>query len=87
MQFTYETRGTCCRIINFEVDKDTKKVSHIEFMGGCNGNLKMISKLVDGMTTDEIYEKCHGNLCRDKGTSCADQLACAMLEANEELTK
>lgn len=73
---TFTTKGSCARTINFEV-KDGK-VYDIQFNGGCNGNLKMISKLLEGMTAEEIVEKCSGNLCGAKSTSCADQLAQAL---------
>ena len=73
---TYTTKGSCARTIDFEVKAG--KVYNIQFNGGCNGNLKMISKLLEGMTTEEIAEKCGGNLCGNKNTSCAGQLARAM---------
>ena len=79
MRYTYKTRGTCAIAITFDLDGD--KVSNVEFTGGCNGNLKAISILVDGMTVDEIETKLKGNLCGKKGTSCADQLAIAVREA------
>ena len=65
--------------INFDVDGDI--VSNIEFLGGCNGNLKAISKLCDGMTVSEIEEKLLGNTCGYKDTSCADQFAKAVRRA------
>lgn len=79
MRYTYKTRGTCAIAITFDLDGD--KVSNVEFTGGCNGNLKAISILVDGMTVDEIETKLKGNLCGKKGTSCADQLAIGVREA------
>ena len=78
MTHTYKTHGTCATQIKF--DKDEKGViTNISFTGGCNGNLKAISKLVDGMTADEIASKLSGNTCGMKSTSCADQLAKAVL--------
>ena len=65
--------------INFDLDGDV--VSNIEFLGGCNGNLKAISKLCDGMTVSEIEEKLLGNTCGYKDTSCADQFAKAVRRA------
>lgn len=81
MRFDYETQGTCARAISFDIDGE--KISNIEFMGGCNGNLKAISKLVDGMTVEQIEGKLLGNICGNKGTSCADQLAKAVRAAKE----
>ena len=78
MTHTYKTHGICATQIKF--DKDEKGViTNISFTGGCNGNLKAISKLVDGMTADEIASKLSGNTCGMKSTSCADQLAKAVL--------
>ena len=65
--------------IEFDLDGDI--VRNIRFLGGCDGNLKAISKLVDGMTVDQIESKLRGNTCGRKPTSCADQLARAVREA------
>lgn len=81
MRFDYETQGTCARAISFDIDGE--KISNIEFMGGCNGNLKAISKLVDGMTVEQIEGKLLGNTCGNRPTSCADQLAKAVRAAKE----
>ncbi len=82
MVHTYQTKGTCSRTIQFELDGDV--VTNVVFTGGCNGNLKAVSTLVNGMTVEEIEKKCKGILCGVKGTSCADQLATAVREAYEE---
>ena len=82
MKHVYKTSGTCSQLITFELDGD--KVSNIVFLGGCNGNLKAISKLVDGMTVDYIEGKLKGNTCGPRSTSCADQLAIAVRKAYEE---
>ena len=73
---------TCSSKIIFDLDDD--KVSNIQFIGGCDGNLKAISKLVDGWTVDQITEKLAGNTCGRRPTSCADQLARAVAKAYEE---
>jgi uncharacterized protein (TIGR03905 family) len=86
MRVEYNTQGTCCRVIRFDIDESNKTITNVEFYGGCNGNLKMIAKLVDGMTADEIISKCRGNLCGNKNTSCADQLACGVEAAVNELS-
>ena len=80
-KFDYKTTGTCAQVIHFERDCD-KRIHNISFEGGCNGNLKAVSKLCEGMTAEEISAKLLGNLCRDKGTSCADQLAKAVMSVN-----
>lgn len=81
MEYVYKTKGVCSSQILFNIDGD--KVSNIRFIGGCNGNLKAISKLVDGMTVSEIENKLKGNTCGMNTTSCADQLAIAVREAYE----
>ena len=82
MKYTYRTTGTCASTISFDIDGNV--ISGISFMGGCNGNLKAISKLCDGMTVEEIESKLLGNTCGMKSTSCADQLAKAARAALEQ---
>ncbi|MBP5491847.1 MAG: TIGR03905 family TSCPD domain-containing protein [Clostridiales bacterium] len=82
MHFTYATEGTCSTKIDFEINDG--KISDIVFTSGCNGNLKAISKLVDGWEADEIAAKLSGNTCGFRSTSCADQLAKAVLAAKEK---
>ena len=79
MEYSYRTRGVCSMQINFDLDGDV--VSNVEFIGGCNGNLKAISKLVNGMTVEQIEGYLKGNTCGYKPTSCADQLAIAVRQA------
>ncbi len=76
---TYKTRGVCSRAIHVDVDGDT--ITHVDFVGGCNGNLKAISKLVEGKNVDEVCSILEGNTCGNRSTSCADQLCCALREA------
>jgi uncharacterized protein (TIGR03905 family) len=66
-------------MISFDLEDD--KVKNISFLGGCNGNLKAISKLVDGWSVDKIEEYLLGNTCGRRPTSCADQLAKAVRQA------
>jgi len=83
MKYTYKTQGTCSTEIHFDINGNV--ITGVSFEKGCNGNLKAISRLVDGMTVDEIKEKCKGIMCESKGisrgTSCADQLALAVEKA------
>lgn len=79
MQYTYKTRGTCAQMISFEVEDG--KVSNVQFFGGCNGNLKGIGALVDGMDIDDVISRLEGTKCGMKSTSCPDQLAKALKEA------
>lgn len=80
--YTYRTQGVCSQKIDFDLDGDV--VKNIRFFGGCDGNLKAISILADGMTVDEIENKLLGNKCGFKNTSCADQFARAVRKAKNE---
>ena len=82
MRHEYITNGTCSSMISFDLNGNV--VSNIQFLNGCNGNLKAVSKLCDGMTVEYIEEKLKGNLCGSKGTSCVDQLAIAVRKAYDE---
>ncbi len=79
MTHTFKTSNTCATFITFDKAEDGT-ITNIQFNGGCNGNLKIISKLLDGMKAEEINEKLRGNLCGRRPTSCADQLAMAVME-------
>lgn len=86
--FTYTPKGTCSRQIIFEVDNENK-VHNLRFVGGCNGNLQGVAKLVEGQDVDEIIRRVSGIQCRN-GTSCPDQLSKALLAykaAKEEAAK
>lgn len=84
MRYTYRTHGTCSQQITFDLD-DQNTVHNVQFTGGCNGNLKAVSKLVDGCTAEEIVKKCEGITCGPRDTSCADQLAKAVIAAVREV--
>ena len=79
MQYTYKTKGTCSQMISFTVEDG--KVSGVQFFGGCNGNLKGIAALVEGMDIDDVIARVEGIKCGMKQTSCPDQLAQALKEA------
>jgi len=83
MRYTYKTKGTCSTEIQFDINDNV--ITNISFTNGCNGNLKAISSLADGLTVEEIIKKCKGIDCvskgMNKGTSCADQLALAVEKA------
>lgn len=74
----YKTKGTCCTEINFEIENN--KITSVNFIGGCNGNLKGISSLIIGMEIDDVITKLEGTSCGFKSTSCPDQLAKALIE-------
>ena len=74
----YQTKGVCAREISFEYENG--KIYNLTFVGGCNGNLKAISKLCEGKELAEVEAILKGNTCGPRSTSCADQLARAIGE-------
>lgn len=82
MTYTYRTRGTCASQIRFDLEGDV--VSNVQFTGGCNGNLQAVSRLVEGLTVEEVIKRCEGIRCGFKSTSCADQLVKGLKEALEK---
>ncbi len=83
MKFEFKTKGTCSQMIFFEIDDN--KVHNVQFLGGCNGNLQGIGKLVEGMDVDDVIARIDGIHCGMKPTSCPDQLAAALKEAKKKL--
>lgn len=79
MEYKYRTSGTCSRSITFEIDNGT--VKNVSFEGGCNGNLKGIGAIVEGMKVEDVIDRLSGIRCGFKSTSCPDQLARALKEA------
>ena len=78
MEVSYKTSGVCARNITFEVEDGI--IKNVKFMGGCNGNTKGISSLVEGMPAAEVVKRLEGIRCGFKDTSCPDQLAKAIKE-------
>ena len=81
MRYEYKTTDTCSQRISFDIEGNV--ISNIEFYGGCNGNLKGISSLVEGMDIDDVIARLEGTKCGMKDTSCPDQLARALQKAKE----
>ena len=81
MQFEYKTKGTCSQRIFFEINDGI--VQNVQYMGGCNGNLQGISKLVEGMKVEDVIARLDGIRCGFKDTSCPDQLSKALKEATK----
>ena len=81
---TYKTQGVCSRQITFDIIDG--KVHNVAYVGGCNGNLQGIGRLVEGMEVHEAIERLRGIRCGFKATSCPDQLAQALTEALAETT-
>lgn len=83
MKYRYKTSQVCSSEINFDIEGNV--IKNISFVGGCNGNLKALSKVLDGYTVEEIENKLKGNTCGFRSTSCADQLAKAVRKAYDEV--
>ena len=83
MKCEYKTKGVCSSMISFDLEGNV--VTNVSFKGGCDGNLKAVSKLVDGMTVDQIEGYLKGNTCGMRKTSCADQLAKAVRSKYDEM--
>lgn len=82
MDYTFRTKGVCAGKIDFSVEEGI--VKNVAFTGGCNGNLKAISALVEGMPVDDIISRVEGVTCGFKSTSCCDQFAQALKQAKAE---
>jgi len=82
MKKIYKTKGTCSSSIEIETSGDTLR--SVRIVGGCNGNGKGISSLVEGMKTEDVIQKLSGLTCDFRSTSCPDQLAKALIEMKKE---
>lgn len=81
MQYEHQNKGTCSRSVLFDIEDG--KVKNVQYIGGCNGNLKGIGALVEGMEVDDAIRRLEGIQCGMKATSCPDQLAQALKEVKE----
>lgn len=81
--FMCKPQGVCARLVEFDLDGDT--VHNISFVGGCNGNLKAIGSICEGMTVAQIEKAFTGIDCGGKGTSCSDQLAKCLNQALQQV--
>jgi len=82
IHYDYTTEYTCSRLISLDMEDGI--VHNVVFTGGCNGNLKAIPILVEGMTADEVIAKLKDVKCGMRPTSCAGQLAIAVRKAREK---
>lgn len=73
----YQTHGTCSKVIDVTADENNI-IQQVFFVGGCNGNLQGVSRLVTGQHIDDVIEKIKGIRCGNRPTSCPDQLSCAL---------
>ena len=84
MHYEYQTKGTCSSRILFDIEDG--KLKNVEYIGGCNGNLQGIGRLVEGMPVDEVISRLRGIRCGYKPTSCPDQLAKALASGPRTIT-
>ena len=73
MHYTFYPKGVCSRKI--ELDIENGRVHNIQYLGGCNGHLKALGALAEGMTVEEVIQRLDGIHCGERSTSCSDQLA------------
>ena len=83
MKITHRNHGVCSSSVSFELENGI--VHNVSFVGGCNGNLKAISRLAEGRTAEELISLLKGNTCGFKDTSCADQFAEGLEQALSKL--
>lgn len=83
MTFSYTPKGVCPKEIKF--DLEDKTIKNLSFTGGCDGNLKALSLMIEGKSIDEISRLFKGQTCGKKPTSCMDQLVVALEEAQQEI--
>ena len=84
MKYSFTPTGVCTKKINFEIEDG--KIKNCEFIGGCNGNLAGICRLINGLSPKEVIEKFDGIPCNNKPTSCPDQLAKALKKYLAEIS-
>ena len=82
MVYQYEPKGVCSRQMIIEVENEI--IKSVEIIGGCAGNTKGVSVLVEGMNINEAIKRLRGIDCRGRGTSCPDQLAIALEKIKEQ---
>lgn len=80
----FKPHGVCSRAIHIDLSDDGQTIEGVSFDGGCNGNLKAISKLVKDMPVEKVVELLQGNTCGPRKTSCADQLTVGLREAQAQ---
>ena len=82
MTYTHKPKGVCSRSISFDIDDDGC-VRNVSFYGGCHGNTQGLSRLAEGMPAKELVARLRGIRCGMRTTSCPDQLAIAVEQAQK----
>ena len=83
MKTIYETKGTCSKAIELDVDDATGIINSVQFIGGCPGNTMGVAQLVRGQKAADVISKLEGITCGMKPTSCPDQLAQALRQITQ----
>ena len=84
MAYNYRTKGVCSKEMHIELNDD-HTIKSVEVIGGCNGNLKGISRLLKGMKAEDAIARMEGTTCGPRPTSCPDQIAQNLKRALAEL--
>ena len=84
MVYQYEPKGVCSREMIIDVENEI--IKSVQIIGGCAGNTKGVSVLVEGMNIDEAIKKLRGIDCRGRGTSCPDQLAIPLEKIKQQVS-
>lgn len=82
MTYTFRPRGVCSQLM--EIETEEGRVKSLQVLGGCDGNLQGISRLVEGMEIDEVIRRLDGIRCGSKASSCPDQLAQALKDLQSQ---
>ena len=83
--YTYRPKGVCSQQMNISIEDG--RIQNLEVIGGCDGNLKGIGRLIAGMPVDEVISRLEGIRCGYKSTSCPDQLAKALKQMKAEMAE
>ncbi len=79
MIIEYDPQGVCSR--HFTIQVEDGIIESLQVVGGCHGKLQGIAALLKGMRVEEAISRLEGIRCRNKPTSCPDQIAQALKEA------
>ena len=77
---SFKPNNVCSREMTIEID-DNGVITKATVIGGCNGNLQGICRLIEGKKAEDIIKTLKGIKCRGSRTgetSCPDQLACGL---------
>ena len=82
MVIHYRPQGVCSR--RMIVDVEDGVIRSVQVLGGCDGNLQAVSRLVEGRRAEDVIGQLSGIRCCGKPTSCPAQLARALRQMLEQ---